>query len=337
VSAEPLVRISGLTKTFRTPGGRLVAVDRVDLEIEEGRTLALVGESGSGKSTLGRCLLRLVEPDQGEVVVGGRRLLELGRRELRRFRRNAQMVFQDPFGSLNPRMRVRDILAEPLLLHTDLSRQARSAPVAEALRRVHLDPSYERRFPSELSGGEQQRVAIARAVITNPKLVVLDEPTSALDARVRKGIYELLVELQAELGLTYLLISHDLSSVWGVSDRVAVMYLGRIVEFGPKESIFIEPGHPYTVALMSAVPRITPPEVERTKRLVLEGEISAAGGEGCTFFSRCPLGVQSCTEERPELMQVSGTHRAACFRLEDVPEKLGGYRSFRPKPEEVSK
>jgi oligopeptide/dipeptide ABC transporter ATP-binding protein len=174
-------------------------------------------------------------------------------------------------------------------------------------------------------------------VITNPKLVVLDEPTSALDARVRKGIYELLVELQAELGLTYLLISHDLSSVWGVSDRVAVMYLGRIVEFGPKESIFIEPGHPYTVALMSAVPRITPPEVERTKRLVLEGEISAAGGEGCTFFSRCPLGVQSCTEERPELMQVSGTHRAACFRLEDVPEKLGGYRSFRPKPEEVSK
>ena len=337
MSAEPLVRISGLTKTFRAPGGRLVAVDEVDLEIEEGRTLALVGESGSGKSTLGRCLLRLVEPDQGEVVVDGRRLLALGRRDLRRFRRNAQMVFQDPFGSLNPRMRVRDILAEPLLLHTDLSRQARRAPVVEALRRVHLDPSYEHRFPSELSGGEQQRVAIARAVITHPKLVVLDEPTSALDARVRKGIYELLVELQEGSGSTYLLISHDLASVWGVSDRVAVMYLGRIVEAGPKESIFLEPGHPYTVALMSAVPRITPPDVERTKRLVLEGEISAAGGEGCTFFSRCPLGVQACTEERPELMQVSGTHRAACFRLEDVPGKLGSYRSFRSRPEEVSK
>ena len=337
MSAEPLVRISGLTKTFRAPGGRLVAVDEVDLEIEEGRTLALVGESGSGKSTLGRCLLRLVEPDQGEVVVDGRRLLALGRRDLRRFRRNAQMVFQDPFGSLNPRMRVRDILAEPLLLHTDLPRQARRAPVVEALRRVHLDPSYEHRFPSELSGGEQQRVAIARAVITHPKLVVLDEPTSALDARVRKGIYELLVELQEELGLTYLLISHDLASVWGVSDRVAVMYLGRIVEAGPKESIFLEPGHPYTVALMSAVPRITAPDVERTKRLVLEGEISAAGGEGCTFFSRCPLGVQACTEKRPELMQVSGTHRAACFRLEDVPGKLGSYRSFRSRPKEVSK
>ena len=337
MTAEPLVRISGLTKSFRTPRGRLVAVDGVNLEIEAGRTLALVGESGSGKSTLGRCLLRLVEPDDGEVVVDGRRLRELGRRDLRRFRRNAQIVFQDPFGSLNPRMCVRDILAEPLLLHTDLSRQARRAPVAEALRCVHLDPSYERRLPSELSGGEQQRVAIARAVITHPKLVVLDEPTSALDARVRKGIYQLLLELQQEMGLTYLLISHDLTSVWGVSDRVAVMYLGRIVEVGPKDAIFLEPGHPYTVALMSAVPRITPPGTERARRLVLEGEIGAAGGHGCTFFSRCPLGVESCTQERPELMQVSGTHRAACFRLEEVAGKLGDFRTFRPQPEEVPK
>jgi len=337
VGHDPLVRVRGMTKTFRSPQGRVVAVDGVDLEVDVGRTLALVGESGSGKSTLGRCLLRLIEPDEGEVVIDGQLLRELGRRDLRRFRRNAQMVFQDPFGSLNPRMRVRDILAEPLMLHTDLSRQARRAPVAEFLRRVHLDAGYERRFPSELSGGEQQRVAIARAVITRPKLVVLDEPTSALDARVRKGIYELLAELQRELGLTYLLISHDLASVWGVSDRVAVMYLGRIVEAGPKESIFLEPGHPYTVALMSAVPQITPPDAERARRLVLQGEIGAAGGRGCTFFSRCPLGVQSCTDERPELMQVSGTHRAACFRLDDVPEKLGGYRSFRPKPEEVPK
>jgi oligopeptide/dipeptide ABC transporter ATP-binding protein len=337
MSDEPLVRVTGLTKTFKSQSGTVLAVDHADLEIETGQTLALVGESGSGKSTFGRCLLRLIEWDTGEIVVAGRSLGALRRGDLRRFRRDAQMVFQDPFGSLNPRMRVADILAEPLLLHTDLTAVERRARVGEALQRVHLDPVYARRYPSELSGGEQQRVAIARAIITEPKLVVLDEPTSALDARVRKGIYQLLVELQRELKLTYLLISHDLASVWGVSDRVAVMYLGRIVEIGPKESIFLEPGHPYTVALMSAVPRIAPPGVERGERLVLQGEIGASGMAGCSFYARCPLGVLACTQRRPELDPVSETHRAACFRISDVPTELGGFRSFRPRAEEVSR
>jgi oligopeptide/dipeptide ABC transporter ATP-binding protein len=322
-----LVQVAGLTKTFAGKHGTVRAVDRVDLAIEAGTTLALVGESGSGKSTLGRCVLRLLRADEGTVIVDGQDIGALGRGDLRRFRRHAQMVFQDPAGSLNPRLRVRDTLAEPLALHTELTREQRRARVLEALRRVNLDEAYASRFPSELSGGEQQRVGIARAIITEPKLIVLDEPTAALDARVRKGIYELLGELQRTMGLTYLLISHDLASVWGVADRVAVMYMGRLVELGAREDVFLRPGHPYSVALMSAVPQIAAMEAGGVRRLVLEGEMGGGPEGGCRFFGRCPLGVEPlCTATRPPLAEVAPGHSAACFRVEDVTRELAAYR-----------
>lgn len=338
--SDALVSVQGLVKTFHGKHGTVRAVDEVDLEIARGTTLALVGESGSGKSTLGRCILRLLQPDAGQVRVAGKDVLALGRGDLRRFRRHAQMVFQDPAGSLNPRMRVREILGEPLMLHTELPREQRRARVADALRRVHLDEAYASRFPTELSGGEQQRIGIARAVITQPELIVLDEPTAALDARVRKGIYELLGELQRDLGLTYLLISHDLASVWGVAGRVAVMYMGRIVELGARDDVFLRPGHPYSVALMSAVPQIAavaagpgegaaavPGAAGRSRRLVLQGEMGGGPEHGCRFFGRCPLGREPlCTSSRPPLYDVGRGHAAACFRTDAVGEELGEYR-----------
>ena len=326
---DAIVRVEGLVKTFPGKHGVVRAVDGVDLEIARGTTLALVGESGSGKSTLGRCILRLLQPDAGSVHVAGQDVLALGRGDLRRFRRHAQMVFQDPSGSLNPRMRVRDILEEPLALHTDASREERRSRMLEALRRVHLDEAYAPRFPSELSGGEQQRVGIARAIITRPELVVLDEPTAALDARVRKGVYELLGELQRELGLTYLLISHDLASVWGVADRVAVMYMGRLVELGSREDVFLRPGHPYSVALMSAVPQIAADGEGRARRLVLQGEMGGGPVDGCRFFGRCPLGQEGlCTASRPPLAEVAPGHAAACFRTDAVAAELDRYRGI---------
>lgn len=327
--SSSLVEVRGLVKTFPGKQGSVRAVDQVDLEIAGGTTLALVGESGSGKSTLGRCILRLIRSDEGTVVVDGQDVGALSRGDLRRFRRHAQMVFQDPAGSLNPRLRVRDILEEPLMLHTDLTREQRRARALDALRRVHLDAVYASRFPSELSGGEQQRVGIARAVITEPKLIVLDEPTAALDARVRKGIYELLAELQRTMGLTYLLISHDLSSVWGVADRVAVMYMGRVVESGRREDVFLRPGHPYSVALMSAVPQIALPEAGAVRRLVLQGEMGGGPVAGCRFFGRCPLGVEPlCTVSRPPLAEVEPGHLAACARVDAVTTELAPYRGI---------
>ena len=333
-----LVELRGLTKTFAGKHGVVRAVDGVDLEIELGSTLALVGESGSGKSTLGRCVLRLLRPDAGSVVVDGQEVGSLSRADLRKFRRHAQMVFQDPLGSLNPRMRVRDTLGEPLALHTELTREERRTRVIDSLRSVHLDESYATRFPSELSGGEQQRVGIARAIITEPKLIVLDEPTAALDARVRKGIYELLGELQRKMGLTYLLISHDLASVWGVADRVAVMYMGRIVELGTREDVFLRPGHPYSVALMSAVPQIATAEVGPVRRLVLEGELGGGPVEGCRFFGRCPLGQEGlCTTTRPAYHELTPGHRAACFRVEDVTTELAAYRGAWARAEGIAR
>jgi oligopeptide transport system ATP-binding protein len=226
-------------------------------------------------------------------------------------------------------MRVRDTLGEPLLLHTKVTREERRARVLASLRSVHLDESYASRFPSELSGGEQQRVGIARAIITEPKLIVLDEPTAALDARVRKEIYELLDELQRKMGLTYLLISHDLASVWGVADRVAVMYMGRIVELGTREDVFLRPGHPYSVALMSAVPQIAAVESGVVRRLTLKGELGAGPVEGCHFFGRCPLGQEgTCTATRPPLQELSPGHGAACFRVDDVTTELAAYRGI---------
>jgi peptide/nickel transport system ATP-binding protein/oligopeptide transport system ATP-binding protein len=313
-------------KTFDGRHGGVRAVDGVDLEIERGRTMALVGESGSGKTTLGRCVLGLVRCDGGTIEVAGTSLADLRGRALREFRRHAQMVFQDPFASLNPRMRIGTILEEPLILHENDPRAVRRQKVAAVLSRVRLDASYARRFPGELSGGEQQRVGIARAVITNPRLIVLDEPTAALDAPVRKGIFELLAELQRTMGLTYLLISHDLASVWGVSDAVAVMHRGRIVESGGRDDVFLAPRHPYTVALMSAAPYVAQTRPERGRRLVLEGDEDLSGEDVCRFAGRCPLAVAHCREERPRFESIGARHAVACWRSDDVAGELGTYR-----------
>jgi oligopeptide/dipeptide ABC transporter ATP-binding protein len=276
--------------------------------------------------------LRLVDSNTGEIEVDGERLDRLRGRKLRDFRRHAQLVFQDPYGSLNPRMRVRDVLDEPLRLHTDLQKADRRARIDEILWLVHLHPRFANRYPGELSGGEQQRVGIARAIITEPKLIVLDEPTASLDASIRKGIFRLLVELQDRMNLTYLLISHDLASVWGVADYVAVMYRGQIVEYGSRDEVFLSPLHPYTVALMSAAPQVTLPGAERQARLVLTGEADAGQTTGCRFVARCPIALPSCADERPEIPRPPREHAAACIRVDAVPVELASYRSRKSSP-----
>ena len=325
--SDVMVKMHGVHKAFHGRHGAVQAVDGVELTVDAGTTLALVGESGSGKTTLGRCVLKLVRLDAGTIEVAGRSLAELKGRALRDFRRNAQMVFQDPLGSLNPRMRVGQIVEEPLMLHGEHARASRRQGVAAVLGRVQLDPSYADRFPGELSGGEQQRVGIARAVVTQPRLIVLDEPTAALDASVRKGIYELLAELQRTMGLTYLLISHDLASVWGVSDAVAVMHRGRIVECGTRDDVFLTPTHPYTIALMSAAPYLAAARHGARDRLVLEGDEDLVGQNVCRFAGRCPMVVERCRDERPPLEPIDVRHTVACWRAADVPDELERYRS----------
>jgi oligopeptide transport system ATP-binding protein len=345
---DHLVSVRGLSKVFGGRHGQVRAVDGVDLNLVRGQTMALVGESGSGKTTLSRCILHLLDWTSGTIEIDGARPKDMGARELRRFRGVMQMVFQDPFASLNPRMRIGEILEEPLLLHGTDSKQTRRAMVRAVLEQVQLDPAYAPRFPGELSGGEQQRVAIGRAIITNPKLVVLDEPTAALDALIRKGLYELLVDLQETLGLTYLLVSHDLASVWAVSDSVAVMYRGRIVEIGSRESVFLNPSHPYTVALMSAAPQIGRRFDPRRDTFALKLDESSGQLAGCAFEHRCPFAIRECTTREPGLQPVgvpvegAPAHYAACLRSDHISVELAGHRvawdessvreSFDPSP-----
>jgi oligopeptide/dipeptide ABC transporter ATP-binding protein len=316
-ASRPLLSIRGLRKEFvisEFPRRQvLVAVDGVDLDIARGETLALVGESGSGKSTLARCVVRLIEPTGGSVVFDGIDLTRQPAHSVRRLYRRMQMVFQDPDASLNPRMSVRDALHEPLMLHLKLGAHARDERTRELLELVGLGTPQLHRFPHQLSGGQRQRVGIARAIATNPDLVILDEPTSSLDVSVRGQILKLLQSLQRQLGLAYLLISHDLSVVRQVADRVGVMYLGKIVEQGPTVSLLDDPRHPYTRALMSAVPR--PAWVTRTNRLRLIGEIPSptALPTGCRLQGRCPWVVNVCRTAQPPLAAVAPGHIAACF------------------------
>ena len=270
---EELVRVRGLVKHFPVAGSDDVvrAVDGVTFEIFRGETLGLVGESGCGKSTAGRCLLRLIEPTRGEVRFEGEDVLALPGGELRRLRREMQIIFQDPYASLNPRMKVRDIVAEPLIIHQIGDRAGRRERVADLLRRVGLDPDYMNRYPHEFSGGQRQRIGIARALALNPKLVVADEPVSALDVSVQAQVVNLLADLQEEFSLTYLFISHGLAVVEHISDRVAVMYLGRIVEVASAEELYANPLHPYTRALLSAIP--VPDPTRRRERVVLKGDV----------------------------------------------------------------
>jgi oligopeptide/dipeptide ABC transporter ATP-binding protein len=304
---------------FGRPTAHVKAVDGVSFGVEAGKTLALVGESGCGKSTVSRLVLRLIEPDSGSIRFEGRDLLALDASQLRAFRRDAQIIFQDPYASLNPRMTVSQILTEPLALHDLVPAPHRRERVDELLRLVGLEPRFARRYPHEFSGGQRQRVAIARALAVEPKLVICDEPVSALDVSIRSQILNLLRDLQDRLGLAYIFVSHDLAVVKHIADRVAVMNLGVIVETADAQALFASPRHPYSRALLSAIP-VPNPKAKRS-RIVLQGEMPSALNPpaGCRFHTRCPYAIDRCRIEPPQLLTDATGHATACHRTAELP------------------
>ena len=324
----PLVELKGLHKHFASGvglfGGErkvLKAVDGVDLTIAKGETLGLVGESGCGKSTLARTLIRLMQPTQGEMLFDGTNIAEMDERALRPYRRRMQMIFQDPYASLNGRMTVRDLIAEPLEIAGIGDGASRRARVDDLLDRIGLNPDHAVRFPHEFSGGQRQRIGIARAIALNPDLVICDEPISALDVSIQAQVVNMLEDLQKELGLTYLFITHDLSMVRHIADRIGVMYLGKIVELSPGRKLYRAPAHPYTKALLASIP-IADPSARR-EGTPMVGEIPSPLDipSGCRFRTRCPFATDKCAKEEPPLQDLGERHFAACHYAHKVMEE----------------
>ncbi len=330
-SDQPLISIEDLAVHFPVGGRRLFgggqqllrAVDGVSLNIQKGETLGLVGESGCGKTTLGRAVLRLIDPTSGKIVFRNQDLARLSKSEMRTQRRNLQMIFQDPYASLNPRMTVSQIIGEPLETFQLASGAEKRQRVQELLEMVGLNPRFQRRYPHEFSGGQRQRIGIARALAVDPEFIVADEPISALDVSIQAQIMNLLSRLRQEKDLTYLFISHDLRAVRHVSDRIAVMYLGKVVELAPAKLVYATPLMPYTKALISAVP-VPDPKIESARRrIVLEGDVPSPINppRGCRFHTRCPFAIAACAEIEPKLAEIKPGHFAACIRISpDQPE-----------------
>lgn len=330
-AAKPLVRLEHVTKHFpihkgffNRRVGAVQAVTDISLDIYEGETLGLVGESGCGKSTAGRCILQLIRPTSGKVYLGDTELTALSNRELRPLRREMQIVFQNPYSSLDPRMTIGDTIAEPLQIHKLYKGRALKDRVAELLDMVGLPKDAARRYPHEFSGGQRQRVGIARAIALNPKFIVADEPVSALDVSVQAQILNLLDDLKQQFGLTYLFIAHNLSVVEYISDRVAVMYLGKIVEVAPARELYDNPLHPYTKALLSAIP-VPDPTVDHSERVLLHGDLPnpANPPSGCRFHTRCPFVVDKCRQEDPEGVEYLPGHIAYCHRVPEINQLQG--------------
>jgi len=317
--AQTILEVRALKKHFPIRGGILgrpvgyvYAVDGVEFDIKAGETLGLVGESGSGKTTTGRCILRLIEPTSGEVIFKGQNITDMKPREMTKLRARMQIVFQDPYASLNPRWTIKDIVGEPLLVNKKAHGEALKKIVLDMLKRVGLSQDHMNRFPHEFSGGQRQRISLARALALDPDFIILDEPTSSLDVSVQAQTLNLLKTLQVELKLTYLFISHNLSVIKHVSDRVAVMYLGKIVELAPSAELFKQQLHPYTQALFMAIP-IPNPSIQR-RRVILKGDVPNPSNppSGCRFHERCPIAIRTCSREEPELIEHSPGHFVAC-------------------------